>query len=108
MPWRKCLPLMLVTAAIAGPWMGGSSEQAEARPQYRAEYRKLFPQQGRPKCFVCHLPRDSEPEKPDLKRRNPYGVRVEEALGEKNVKDREQIRKALREVGPLPTDDGRY
>ena len=99
-------PLAAVGAVVA--WSAGTPDPAEARPQYRTAYRQVYPDDDRGgvmKCVLCHVPRRDEPDKPDTKRRNAYGRKLEEALGEKNVKDKERIRGVLRELGPFPGDD---
>ena len=101
----RCLlsaALVAVSAAI------GVTDSLEARPQYRAAYRQEYPKDSRGgilKCALCHLPKDDDGSRPDPKRRTSYGRQLEEALGEKNVKDKDRIREVLREIGPFPGKD---
>jgi hypothetical protein len=101
---RFLLPAALITVSVAI----GVTDSLEARPQYRTAYRQVYPEDSRGgtlKCALCHLPKDEDGSRPDLKRRTSYGRQLEEALGEKNVKDRDRIREALREIGPFPGKD---
>ncbi len=45
-------------------------------------------------CAICHPARSKE-------HRNRYGQALEEALGEKNVKDHERIREAMKSIEHL-------
>jgi|GEM_PF-763034 len=88
---HRCLPLLaslvLFTAASV----------AQARVQYYKAFLQVFPDlkpvTDKLKCNVCHMGLTK-------KMRNPYGKRLEQALGGTNVKDLDRIRKALLKVGP--------
>ena len=105
---HKASRILLATAVIGLCVAIGVTDSLQARPQYRTAYRQVYPddsQGGTLKCALCHLPKDDDGSRLDLKRRTSYGRKLEEALGEKNVKDRDRIREALREIGPFPGKD---
>jgi hypothetical protein len=101
---RILLPATLVAVSAAI----GATDSLQARPQYRTAYRQVYPEDSRGgilKCALCHLPKDEDGSRVDPKRRTSYGRKLEEALGEKNVKDMDRIREVLREIGPFPGED---
>lgn len=79
---------LLVLSSTLGP------PTAEARPLYFKVFKELylarFPRVNA-SCAICH-PAISK------KHRNRYGRVLEEALGEKNVKDRERIREVMKSI----------
>ncbi|MDZ4686167.1 MAG: hypothetical protein SH850_13960 [Planctomycetaceae bacterium] len=81
----------LVIAAVI-VLCGGS---VDARPLYLQIYQRTFPLDGgqKSKCNICHFG-DSK------QHRNGYGKRFEAKLSGKNVKDAEEIRRILLELGP--------
>ena len=101
---RVLLPATLVAVSA----VIGVTDSLQARPQYRTAYRQVYPEDSRGgslKCALCHLPKDDDGSPPDPKRRTSYGRKLEEALGDKNVKDMERLREVLREIGPFPGKD---
>jgi hypothetical protein len=83
----------LVLIALAIPT---ADRPAQARMQYLKQFQELYPDLELPKdskCLVCHGKNDSGKE--DKKVRNVYGKVVEEELDAKNVKDVDEIKKAL-------------
>lgn len=79
----------------------GQSKQAEARPQYRTQFKKTYPdlakKQGKAvNCLVCHEKKDDG--KPDNKKRNIYGKALTKAVGKKNQKDKKKIEEALKKT----------
>ncbi|HUQ69065.1 MAG TPA: hypothetical protein VM165_06055 [Planctomycetaceae bacterium] len=83
----------LLIAAVIGLCSGS----ADARPAYLAVYKETFRDHlsVAAKCQICHSG--------DRKSiRNDYGKRFEAKLSGKNVKDAEEIRRILRELGPVP------
>jgi len=82
---------LLALASILNPL------PAEARPGYMKVFKELylvrFPR-VKATCAICHPARSKE-------QRNRYGKALEEALGEKNVKDRERVRKVMKSIEHL-------
>jgi len=82
---------LLAIASTLGP------SPAEARPGYMKVFKELylvrFPRM-KATCAICHPSKSKE-------RRNRYGRALEEALGEKNVKDRERVREAMKSIEHL-------
>jgi uncharacterized protein (UPF0262 family) len=75
------------------------SAPADARPLYFRAYKEEFPEQAHRyalKCDICH--------RGDSKRlHNEYGQKFKDKLdGRKNLTDLDEIRRILRELGPLP------
>lgn len=71
-----------------------SMQSADARPKYYKYFKELYPDVkdlSSTKCFTCHIDKKK-------KKLNNYGLAVKGCLGEKakNVKDIEQIKKALK------------
>jgi hypothetical protein len=83
-------------AFLAGLLIPGL-QQADARPKYLIVFKEYYPDRSETaRCAICHP-------KTDKKERTEYGIAVGEALGEKNVKDDELIKKALKKAeGKLP------
>jgi hypothetical protein len=79
--------------AMAGACAVGASltEDAVARPQYQAVFHNQYPAYGQVRCSFCH------PE-PSKKWHTEYSAALKEALGVKNVKDKDAIRRAMWEV----------
>ena len=105
---KRASRFLLATALIAVSAVIGVTDSLQARPQYRTAYRQVYPEDSRGgtlKCTLCHLPKDDDGSRPDPKRRTSYGQKLEEALGDKNVKDADRIREVLREIGPFPGKD---
>jgi len=85
------LVVLLVLSSLVPP------RNAEARPMYLAVFRELYLSRLSPvkiNCALCHPGRS----KRDM---NRYGKALEEALGEKNVKDRERVRQAMKSIEHL-------
>lgn len=76
-------------------------QQAQARPQYRAEFGKKYENLkeliDEKKCFVCH------PKADDKKVNNDYGEALKTALGGKNERDKEKIAEALVKIEAEPS-----
>lgn len=92
-----CTRRTLCTVAfVAGLFIVGLSS-ADARPRYLQVFKEFYPDRSETAtCAICH-PRTKKTE------RNEYGIAVGEALGKKNVKDDEAIKKALKKAeGKLP------
>lgn len=92
---------------IAVSFLFPAPEPVTARPRYKNVfeelYRKRLPEKTKITCSICH------PEKSKKKKSN-YGKALEKELGEKNVKDRERIREALKKIEdklPIPLKPGK-
>ena len=92
----------VVVAVIAVSFLLPAPERVTARPLYKKVfeelYRKRLPEKTKVSCAICH------PEK-SKKKKSKYGQALEEELGEKNVKDREKIREAMKKIEnklPIP------
>lgn len=72
-------------------------QHADARPKYLTVFKEYYPDRSETAtCAICHP-------KKDKTERTEYGIAVGEALGKKNVKDDELIKKALKKAeGKLP------
>ena len=88
-------------AALAVLSVAVSPEQAQARPQYRVEFAKKYPELKdlveEKKCAICH------PVSGKNKINNNYGLALKAQLekqfpGEKNVKDKPGIAEAIGEI----------
>ena len=70
---------------------------AKGRTQYYNEFAEMYADRKAAfeamKCGVCHGEKGA-----NKKTRTEYGEAVDKALGGKNVKDKERIRKALKEA----------
>ena len=93
--WKIGSMLLL---AVAGLMLVGAPGQVEARPQYQKQftekYSGLKDAAAKEKCNVCHYGTGDNAKK----NRNNYGKDLSEALGEKNVKGVDAIKKALEGV----------
>ena len=89
---RRVVLLIAALALVAG--------RAEARPQYLKAFADLYPRletTGATKCGVCHCGESKTSQ-------NDYGRAVGRMLdGEKNIKDRGRIEKALGEAEKEPS-----
>ena len=87
-----------MVAFVAGLFIVGL-ESADARPKYLSVFKEFYPDRiETARCAICH-PVTKKTE------RSEYGMAVEEALGKKNVKDDDAIKKALKKAeGKLPKD----
>ena len=85
----SCAGLMVLGFAFPGA--------AKGRMQYYAEFAEMYADKKAMfeamKCGVCHGEKGANKTK-----RTEYGEAVGKALGGKNVKDKERIRKALKEA----------
>ena len=84
-------------AALAVLSVAVSPEQAQARPQYRVEFAKKYPELKdlveEKKCAVCH------PVSGKNKINNDYGLTLKKQLeGKKNEKDEKKLDEALTKV----------
>jgi hypothetical protein len=95
--WIACGVAFVGAALLMGP------QDAQARPDYlkgfNAEYPALKDQAESTKCGICHFGEKKS-------NRNDYGKAMGEALGEKNSKDAEKIKAALKkaEAGKSATE----
>lgn len=64
---------------------------AVARPPYMAVFRQEYREYGKISCAFCHPATDK-------RSHTEYSAALKEALGERNVKDRELIRQAMSEI----------
>ena len=72
--------------------------QAQARPKYRSVFKAAYPKvasNNKVTCAVCHV---AMGKKINKKKRNNYGIALAKALGKKNVKKTDAIKKALKKV----------
>jgi hypothetical protein len=92
--WTLCTVSFVASLLIVG------LQSADARPKYLSVFTEFYPARiETAKCAICH-PATKKTE------RSEYGTAVEEALGKKNVKDDDAIKKALKKAeGKLPKDD---
>jgi len=82
----------LVVAAVI-VLFGGS---VDARPFYLSVYQQTFRDPSvKAKCALCHAGESK-------KIRNEYGQRFGAKLSGKDIKDAEEIRRILLELGPVP------
>ena len=93
--WKVGSMLLL---AAAGLMLLGAPGRVEARPQYQKQFNEKYSglkeESAKQKCNVCHYGTGENAKK----NRNNYGKDLAEALGGKNVKDADKIKKALEEV----------
>ena len=85
-------------AVIALSFVFPEPDSASARPLYKKVwnemYRKRLPERVKVGCSLCH-PSKSK------KERSGYAKAFENELGDRNVRDRERIREALKKVEDL-------
>ena len=85
-------------ALIGGLLLVGLN-QAQARPKYRSVFKITYPNVVRSNkkitCAVCHVVMGKKVNK---KKRNNYGMALRKALGKKNVKKSDVIKKALKSI----------
>lgn len=82
--------LLVVSSALA-------PASVSARPLYLTVFTELYLSRGpqvKVGCAVCHPAKSKA-------HRNRYGRVLEEALRDKNVKDRERVREAMRSIEHL-------
>jgi hypothetical protein len=98
---RKLLTFVAM-AAVAGLMLTSTPQRADAQKQYMEgfveRYSALEEQVEEKKCGVCHGR--------SKRMRSDYAMALEEALGEKKVKDPEKIMAALEEVEKIEYEDG--
>ena len=98
---RKLLPC-LVMAAVAGLMLVSTPQQADAQKQYMEAFAEQYPDLAEEveelKCGVCHGR--------SKRMRSDYAMALEEALGEKKVKDVEKIMEALEAIEEVEYEDG--
>ncbi len=92
----------VVVSVIAVLFLFSAPEPVTARPLYKTVfedlYRKRLPEKTKVTCSICHPVKSK-------KKKSKYGKELEKELGEKNVKDRERIREALKNIEdklPIP------
>jgi uncharacterized protein len=87
---QRCLSFLAVAVLLSG------ASVAQARPQYLKGVVDVYPDVRtdvlKIKCNLCHPGKNR-------RLRNPYGKKVEKALGAKNVKNTRRIREALSTAG---------
>ena len=84
--WFVCGTALVVANAVL-------ASNAHARPDYNKEFWAAYPslkEHAETKCGACHGS--------DKKVRNDYGKAFGTALGEKNIKDAEKIKEALKKT----------
>ena len=98
---RKLLTCLAI-AAVAGLMLVSTPQEADAQKQYFDNFKERYPdleeQLDELKCGVCHGK--------SKKMRSDYAQALEEALGEKKVKDAEKIMEALEEIEETEYEDG--
>lgn len=104
--WEKCmrkLAMLMVAAAAAGVLFSVDAQPVQAQKQYldafMAKYPEVSEQAMEQKCNVCHGKQK--------KQRSEYAKALENALGEKKVKDEEKIKAALEAVESQEYADGK-
>ena len=96
----KKLGLLLTVGACVVSVLAISANTASARPKYKTEFTKMYPElvekHGKAKvgCAVCH---PSDPVK-KKKARNNYGVALTKGLTKPNESDSEKIKAALKKA----------
>lgn len=82
---------------IAAALLTRGTGSVEARPLYLKVWKDMYPDKdvSNAKCALCHAG-----EKKTIL--NEYGEAVKEALGEKNVKNEDEIKEALKKVENKP------
>lgn len=84
-------------ALIGGLLLVGLN-QAQARPKYRSVFKTAYPKvasNNKVTCAACHVVKGKKVNK---KKRNNYGMALQKALGKKNVKKTDVIKKALKKA----------
>lgn len=98
---RKLLTCLAI-AAVAGVMLLATPHRAEAQKQYMENFKERYPaladKVDEKKCGVCHGR--------SKKMRSDYAHALEEALGDKKVKDPEKIMAALEKVEKVEYEDG--
>lgn len=85
---KKLEIFIAVGACVLVTW---PAKLAVARPPYMAVFREKYPDYGKVSCVFCHPASDKRVH-------TEYSFALKEALGARNVKDRELIRQAMAEV----------
>ncbi|MBI1312372.1 hypothetical protein GC176_13865 [bacterium] len=90
--------MTIIAVLIVVQCVSPRPQVVEARPLYKSVweemYRERLPDRTKVSCSLCH-PENSKGKK------NKYGRALEKELGEKNVKDRDRVRKALKKIEDL-------
>lgn len=92
-----CIRRMVVSFGLVIAVLAIAAGRTDARPLYKKAFDEVYSEElkGKPvTCAVCH-PGDN---KRDL---NRYGQALEKELGEKNVRDLERIKAAIRAIEPV-------
>lgn len=96
--------LMIAGIVLLGAMAYVSVDSVQARPQYVKQFIEAYPNvkdaAKKAKCKVCHP-------KKDKKVRNAYGEALKEALGAKNVKDKDKIKEAIGKTAEKKNSDGK-
>jgi len=97
---RKVLTVMCL-AAVAGMMLTSAPKQAEARKPYLDAFLAKYDieEAKTKKCGVCHGK--------SKKVRSEYAEEIGKALGKKNVKDADEITKALEATEAKGSEDGK-
>ena len=102
----KKLLTLAACCAVASLMFLSAPKQADARPQYLkafiGKYDKVASEAGDLKCGVCHGEKGK-----NKKVLSDYGKALGEALGKKNVKDADDIEKALETAGAKDSGGGK-
>lgn len=100
---RKLLTMTLA-ALVAGAVLSADPRPVQARKEYLdcfvAKYESVADLAKEQKCLVCHG-------KKQKAQRSDYAKALEKALGEKMVKDKDKIGKALDSVAAQQYADGK-
>lgn len=92
---QKSLTWVACGLSLAGVLMVSAARDVQARPNYLGEFKKVYEKAAgeadKVKCGVCHYGESK-------KNKNDYGEAMGKALGAKNVKDADEIKKALNKV----------
>ena len=97
----------LVVPALVFALVASTAHRVEARAQYKSAFQKMYPKVGKDEgkrinCLVCHSDGDSK------RRLNHYGDALAKELAEKNVKDQEKIKEALKAIEDGECKSGKW
>jgi len=93
---RRWIPavVLICSSLLAGPLF---APDAQARPQYKSVFVKLYPKfarrpgEAKTGCRVCHSQKSK-------KNRNHYGAALKKALDKKSEKNKARIKAALKKI----------
>ncbi len=95
-----CTSALACSLVLIGASLVTGLNRAEARPKYKTQFQKLYPEvvknhgkKGKLTCAVCHPKKDNKKKK----KHNAYGQAIKKVIAKKE-KDVEKIKAALLKV----------